>query len=210
MSTQEIIDYYANLLILQYVGKPKAFATIQALVDPVVMNQLPLQVQNAYNLTGPNLAVGKQLDVIGKYVGASRSGIGVNGPFTLNDADFLSLIFFAIIRNSSGSSLYDIQLLINEFFAGEVLVFDYANMQMSYMVSSSVGNLQLVEAAISQNLLPKPMGVGVSAVIFNPVINKFFGFRTYVLPPFNNSPFNTYSSYQTDRPWLSYADAVSF
>ena len=39
MTTQEIINYYANLLIMQYAGKPKAYATIQALVDPVVMRQ---------------------------------------------------------------------------------------------------------------------------------------------------------------------------
>lgn len=58
MTTQDIINYYSNLLNLQYLGKPKAYATIQAIVTPVVMPQgsntalpsLPLAVQDAFNL----------------------------------------------------------------------------------------------------------------------------------------------------------------
>lgn len=62
MTTQELIDYYANLLILQYIGQPRAYATIQALVEPTIMDQLPITVQNAFDL---ETAVGAQLDTIG-------------------------------------------------------------------------------------------------------------------------------------------------
>jgi hypothetical protein len=44
---QELIDYYADLLILQYKQKPKAYATIQTIVKNVIMNQLPVAVENA-------------------------------------------------------------------------------------------------------------------------------------------------------------------
>lgn len=43
MTTQQLINYYANLLILQYIGKPKAYATIQKLVTPVLLPQTTVQ-----------------------------------------------------------------------------------------------------------------------------------------------------------------------
>ena len=215
MTTLELLEYYADLLILQYNGKPNASGTIETFANPIIMPQtstqtiefssepdsgaftltyddvatasiayndnaaaiqtklravtglssvtvtgsiasgltvtftgvtppalllvegtntlqdgsddvtititetdltLPLAVQNGYNLTGDDTAIGDQLDVIGKYAGVSRSGQGFSTNITLDDADFLQLIRAAIVQNSSGSSLYDIQALIAEFF----------------------------------------------------------------------------------------------
>lgn len=309
MNTRELIDYYANLLILQYVGKARAYATIQTLVNPVVMPQvstqeitfvlaptsgtfvlsydgvssaainwndsagtiqtklqaiaglesvtvsgaisdlsliitfvdvpppalilvlesntllnsgdsvgvtitetdetLPIAVQNSFNVTGTDYARGVQLDVIGKYAGVTRTGSGFTAPITLDDADFISLIQVAIIKNSAGSSLATIQELLHQFFPDQILVFDYQNMQMSYLVSTSVGSPELIQLFITEGLLPEPMGVGISLIIYAPVINMFFGFRTYSAPAFNSTPFNDYADYQTDWPWLSYANAIS-
>lgn len=44
MTPLEIVAYYANLLILQYLGKPKAYATISTLVSPVIMPQVSVQL----------------------------------------------------------------------------------------------------------------------------------------------------------------------
>lgn len=209
-TTQDIVNYYASLLILQYVGKPKAYATVQTLVTPVIMDQLPTQVMNAYNLVGSSPAVGVQLDVLGKYQGVSRKGTGLAGQqIVLDDADFLQLIRMAIIRNTSGSSMSDIQILLNQFFPDQILVFDYQNMCMSYLVSSTLGSIDLMQLFITEGLLPKPMGVQLAAIIYVPVITEFFGFRTYWLPGFFNNPFNDYGSYQTTWPWLSYSDSIA-
>lgn len=205
MTTQDIIDYYANLLILQYKGKPNAYATIQAAVTPIIMDQLPDQVQNAFEI---GTAVGVQLDILGKYVGVTRTGNGFTGPITLDDADFATLITLAIFQNNAGSSLAQIQQLIANFFAGQMFVFDFKDMSMGYYINSSIGTLDLIELFITENLLPKPMGVALKATIVGPVIDNFFGFRTYQLPAANSSPFNTYSDYQSGRPWLSYSNAV--
>lgn len=175
MTTQELINYYANLLILQYIGKPNAYATVKALVSPVVMDQLPTLVQNAFNLNGANPAVGVQLDVIGKYVGVTRNGFTLKGaPISLSDSDFLSLIQMAIVTNSEGSDLGTIQQLLNFFFPGEVFVFDYQNMHMSYLINTSVGSQNLIQLFITEGLLPKPMGVALAAPIFNSNL-IFFG-----------------------------------
>ncbi len=308
MNTLELVQYYPNLLIIQYIGKPRAYATVQTQVTPVIMPQttvqtisfpvvptsgsvplvfgayttaavnwndsavtvqgklqalpglgsitvtgttgvlftvtftgvmppaetlelgtpntlmaagspvipvitetdlsLPLAVQAGFNVTGPNKAVGKQLDVIGKYVGVTRTAAGFTTQITLNDADFISLIQMAIIQNNSGSSLADIQKLLHQFFAGEILVFDYADMRMSYLISSSIGSQDLVQLFITEKLLPKPMAVQIPLVIYAPDITHFFGFRTYFVAQFNSTPFNDYASYQMNWPFLSYQDAI--
>ncbi len=169
---------------------------------------LPLQVQAGFNLIGDDIAVGNQLDVIGDYVGVSRSGPGFSGQITLNDADFLSLIRMAIIKNYSGSSLSEIQAFLFQFFPDQILVYDYQNMQMSYLISTSVGSQDLVQLFVTEGLIPSPMGVQVATIIYAPVINQFFGFRTYTQAAYNSSNINTYADYQGNGPWLSYSDAI--
>jgi hypothetical protein len=169
---------------------------------------LPLAVQAGFNITGDSLAQGAQLDVLGKYVGVSRSGPGFSGTITLSDEDFASLIQMAIIKNSAGSSLSVIQALLYQFFPLQVLVFDYKNMQMSYLVSTDVGSIDLIQMFIVQGLLPRPMGVQLGIVIYAPVITEFFGFRTYETEAFNSNPFNRYDDWNTDFLWLSYSNAV--
>lgn len=310
MTPLQLIQYYANLLILQYLQKPKAYATAQTVATPAIFPQttvqvisfsgiaasgtfvlnygaqattaiswnaaasaiqtalqlltglsavtvagsiattltvtftgvppvaplltitanslatagavavlptvtqtditLPLTIQNAFNLTvGSVTAVGKQLDTLGKYAGVTRSGTVSSGPITLSDADFLSLVQFAILRNRAGSALADIQNLLQLFFANEVYVFDYQNMQMSYLINSTVGSQNLIKLLISQGLLLRPMGVSLSSVIYAPIINRFFGMRTYFAIGVNNEPFNNYGTYNQTWPWLTYANAIS-
>jgi len=214
MTTQELINYYADLLIIQYIGKSKAYATIQALVEPLLMTQaslsdpiLPLAVQQAFNINAP-AAIGVQLDILGKYLGVVRSGYGVNGFISLSDADFLVMIKFAAAKNYSGSSLYDIQKMLDDFFSGKILVTDYKNMHMSYLVNSSLGSQDLIQLIINNGLLPKPMGVQLSVTTYAPIIDKFFGFRTYEQAAVNSSPFNSYADFHTTYLWLSYQNGI--
>lgn len=206
MTNQELIDYYANLLILQYIGKPRAYATVEASVTPFIMDQLPIAVQNAF---GIDTAVGVQLDILGKYIGVSRNGYTFTGPITLTDAEFRVIMKVAIIKNSSGSSLAAIQALLHQFFPGTLLVFDYANMQMDYFFDSSIGSKPLAELFVQEDVLPKPMGVQLGSLIYSANVAAFFGFRTYALAGYNVTGFNNYASYDMNSPWLSYADAIT-
>lgn len=207
MTTQELIEYYSNLLILQYHDKQKAIDTVEALVDPVIMDQLPLAVENGFNL---DTAIGAQLDSIGKYAGVTRTGAGFQGNvITLIDDDFRILIKIAIIKNASGSSLYDIQNLLFIFFpGGEITVNDYQNMRLSYMIDSSFVDDDLAQLFVTEGLLPFPMAVGHSTVIHTTPINQFFGFRTYDGIGVHVNPFNNYDTYVTTWPWLNYDDSV--
>jgi hypothetical protein len=65
----DLIDYYVNLLIIQYNQKPKARATIRALVSELLASGVFFDVRDGYSV---DTAVGVQLDIIGKYVGVDR------------------------------------------------------------------------------------------------------------------------------------------
>ena len=67
---ENLKDYYANLLIVQYNGRPKAVATIKMLVELILAKLLVLQIRDAFDWTK---AKGKQLDIIGKWVGVNRN-----------------------------------------------------------------------------------------------------------------------------------------
>lgn len=71
---EKLIAYYTNLLILQFKLKPKAKATIELLVAEALNDLIIEQVRDGFNV---DTAIGKQLDVIAKYVGAKRSFAGV-------------------------------------------------------------------------------------------------------------------------------------
>jgi hypothetical protein len=191
MTDQEIIDYYANLLIIQYKGKPRALAHIKFLASVGIIDQLPMIVQNAYNVDN---AIGVQLDVIGKYAGVVRT----YGSITLGDDDFRTLIRIAIIKNSANSDLYSIQKLIYDFFPGTIYVFDYKGMRMSFYLDTSLGSADFAQLVVSQGLLPLPMGVTLSSTIYGPNVGHFFGFSSYENPAHNASPFSTYERYQAN------------
>jgi Protein of unknown function (DUF2612) len=205
MTTDEIAEYYANLLIMQYINLPRAFATVQALAKMAIVDQLPLSLEDAFSV---ETAVGVQLDVLGKYVGVTRKVQTFTALVTLSDDDFRILIKVKILTNNSGSSLKDIQDLIQVYFPGTLRVFDNQDMHMDYYFSATIGSVNLAEAFVRQGLLPKPMGVELGALIYVVGIDNMFGFRTYTLPGFHISGFNSYTSYDQTHHWLSYQDAI--
>ncbi len=65
----ELVEYYANLLIIQYNSKEKATAEVSLIVRGLLADLVYLDAQNAYDL---DTAIGVQLDILGKYIGALR------------------------------------------------------------------------------------------------------------------------------------------
>lgn len=70
-----IVDYYANLLIIQYNQLPKAQATIELFVDALLANGVIFDVRDGYDI---ETAIGAQLDVLAKYIGEDRFYTGQN------------------------------------------------------------------------------------------------------------------------------------
>lgn len=89
----DIKEYYANLLILQYRNKPRARKTIEAGVDIYLGDGVVLQLADILDI---DTAVGAQLDIIGKILGCPRNVAGIN-----NQRKFFS---FHVDANSLGFS----------------------------------------------------------------------------------------------------------
>lgn len=192
-TNQELITYYSNLLLAQYIGLPLATGMVESFVTPLVMDQFPNQILNGFEI---GTAVGPQLDVIGKYVGVFRSGLGLSQqPITLNDIDFTTMIMIGIARNNlpnytqailgtyllgpatnydnnlfpqaGGFSLFAIDLFLQTFFQQNIFCYDNLDMTISYLITSSIAaNSDLLQLIITQGLLPKPMGVGIALIIY--------------------------------------------
>lgn len=67
---EELIEYYKNLLIIQYHSGVKARATIKMLVKLCWANFVLKSIRDGFEI---DTAVGPQLDVIGQWVGVDRS-----------------------------------------------------------------------------------------------------------------------------------------
>lgn len=65
----DLLEYYENLLIIQYNNKEKARATIGLLIEELLASGILFDIRDGYSV---DTAVGVQLDVIGKYVGINR------------------------------------------------------------------------------------------------------------------------------------------
>lgn len=194
--------YYADLLIIQYHGKPKARSMIEALVDQVLMNQLPQKIEEAFDL---ETAVGKQLDIIGQRLGVTRNVYLRNGdPVTLTDSEFRTFIKLQAARMTLASALYDIQTLLINFFQSSLRVIDNENMTLDYFVFGESSTL--ISVLIKQDMLPRPTGVRINAVYDLP-FKDVYGFQTYKAQTYPLVGFNTYTDYNEQTSWIKYSNA---
>lgn len=166
--------YYSNLLILQYHNKPKAKATIEATVG-LLPDDLILEVINGFDI---ETAVGKQLDILGIYVGVDRFYDNEGTMESLSDEDYRILVKLKAIANTSDLSHKSLDDALYQFFGNEVRMDSEGNMEMSYFVPR--GKTAIIQAAIQKEVLPRPMGVKVAYI--NEYDKVFFGFRTYENP----------------------------
>lgn len=110
---EDVQEYYANLLILQYRNKPKARETIKAMAELYLGDGLIFDLQNILDI---DQAIGAQLDIIGKILGQPREIAGfvfdtnffsfenATTPYGYSDKNHLSDGYFKRYSNSLGSS----------------------------------------------------------------------------------------------------------
>ncbi len=214
---QDLIDYYANLLIIQYHNKPKAKATIELLAGEVLADGILFDIRDGYAVDS---AVGTQLDVIGKYVGVDRFYINhdpinyfgltnytevdpdseekwgfttyadyndnqYNGTLnynsilsitnSLNDDDYRVIIRLKILQNNINHSHKEINDSVYAIFGRDIRPDSTGDMHMVYFITDNL--TAIINAALLKNLLPRPMGVGLTLI--TNVAKPFFGFTSY-------------------------------
>lgn len=199
----EYIEYYVNLLIMQYRNKTKAVKHITAIVKAALIDLLPSILQNSFSIDS---AQGPQLDILGKYIGISRKVNSFTSFVVLSDIDYRLLLKIKIATNNLGSSFLDIQDFINNNLSGTLKAFDHKDMSMSFFMSSQIISQTLAQVIVQQDLLPRPMGVGSSAIVYLSSTTNVFGFRSYSFDSLDQVGFNTYSNYNTEYQFLKYED----
>lgn len=68
MTDSELVQYYVDLLILQY-KRPNAQTEIEAIASALVVFEIARAVQNGFDI---DTAIGAQQDTLGKYLGLDR------------------------------------------------------------------------------------------------------------------------------------------
>lgn len=202
-TSQELQNYYADLLILQYKTQPKARATIKALIKELYGSGSLLEMVNAFDI---DLAVGHQLDILGKYIGLTRQvkvNIGDSDTNILTDEQYRILLKLKLISNTNFSSTSQIRTALYQLFPNDIRLFDNRTMNYEYQLSTLFNDL--VNVIIAEELLPLPMGIGFTANVV-PDLLSIYGYYGY--DGLNDNP-NGYSSY-TDGfkgKYLSYGDS---
>lgn len=202
MATPIDVTYYANLLIVQYKDKPKAYETVKALAKVNVdFVNLCLQVRDFYNL---DTAIGVGLDVIGIYVGIKRYNlINATDYVYLNDTDYRILIKYKIIFNSTNNSLKSIVDLIYSYFSNNVIVYSNGLMDLNYTLNTDYFSETIISVLRYNNYLPAPIAVRtvVTAVSFFTLYFSFTSYENDTTPAYG---FNDYLTTQEDIFWLTY------
>lgn len=196
-------SYYSNLLILEYHNKPKAKATIEACVA-LMPDDLLREVLDGFDI---ETAVGKQLDVLGEYVGVDRYYLVDNQAELLSDEDYRILIKLKAISNTSNLSHKSLNEALYNFFGNAIRMDSEGNMEMTYFVPKN--KTPIILAAIQKEVLPRPMGVRCSYII--EYDKKFFGFCTYQnQTAVYKTGFRTYNNPDKAGEVLTYSKRIEF
>ena len=70
LQQENLLQYYSNLLIVQYHNCPKAIATVKLHIGTLLSNMIPWKLRDL--CLNVDKSVGKQLDIIGEWVGVNR------------------------------------------------------------------------------------------------------------------------------------------
>ena len=177
-TVSDYAKYLANLLIIQYNNKPKATQTIESL-GGMFPDELILSVRDGFDL---ETATGSQLDILAKYIGASRGYTDSNSQkAVLTDEEFRVLLMLKTIVNNGNATLAGIENSLYNLFKTGIRVVENKDSggnqtrSLTYYIRSDWSNVGL--AAVQQDILPHPMGISATYNLAAQV--KYFGFVEY-------------------------------
>ena len=155
-----MIEYYKNLLIMQYRDKPKALETIGLMTSIILQDNILLKVLSGFD---PETAVGKQLDILGKWIGIDR----FYSDGALSDADYKVILEFKSISNSLNMSPSAIDNILFDFFGNNIICSSEENLRIYYFIEESI--FDLAEILLEKKVLPKPLGIRLIGLIKNDI-----------------------------------------
>lgn len=204
------LSKYSELLIMQYAQKPKAVATINAIMDEYdKLSENALDLLKQWDI---DTATGFSLDIVGRRVGVSRTlsaaiskgffgyrgvynaepwGAGVwfrrgdsaGVSIELTDADFRFLIKAKILKNFQNGTLDYALYALRQLFSEESNIQDNLDMTATIFLPLNALNLLQRYMITQMDILPRPMGVMYNYINAS---GKEFGFDGF----YNSYGFN--------------------
>lgn len=155
-------------VIIQYREAVKLGAFIDALATP--LQEVEDAVTAIPSLDDIDIATGVNLDTTGDLVGQTR--VLVNGDIA-TDEQFRLLIRARIARNGTHSTGEDFIGSLGLIFPdAPVRLFDFGGMAIYYRIGVVLSADEI--ATLNGDILPRPMGVKVTAAYYDPA--AYFGF----------------------------------
>lgn len=195
--TLEFLNYYANLLIMQYKESQKNKDFIKIFINTLYMDGVYDIFKNFFDIDN---ASGKHLEILGRYVGAYRT----YEDYVLTDEELKILIKLLSAKNGMGANIAEISDLLYNVFGNKVIIFNNYDMSISYYVSLSLAEF-FEKVLLKAGYLPVPQGIGVKLIIETPEADKVFGYadardglNTSVIVGYNDA----YKEYHEDWTWL--------
>ena len=164
VTIDDIKKYYENLLIVQYHDKPKAKETVGTWVECMTGDSILTDLSSAFDI---DTAVGKQLDVIGLFVGLGRNN--------LNDEQYRTLLKMKILKNNISPTMKNIDDALFAYFGNLIIMNNNKDMSITYIINNELGDV--IDILLNEDLLPSPLGVGVGVIIRTNPDQQYFGFK---------------------------------
>lgn len=159
------ISTYLTRITSEHIVRPKFMGLVRARLEPLIdLFECLEEIDKAFDL---DTAEGKQLDVIGEYVGVSRL-LNFQPEYAdaiLTDPYYRMLLKAQISLNNWDGSVEGIKTIWESVFPEyEIQIVDNQNMTMEARI---IGLQQFFDSELVQHgyITPKPMGVGMEYTV---------------------------------------------
>ena len=162
---------YLNVVTSEYRDKAKARAFLKAKIDFIedLMKCLAGMPEN-FDL---DKAVGKQLDILGEIIGASRIvSVSSTEAFYLTDEDYKIYIKSKIAKNVWNGEIDSLQNVWYELFGKYLGIVDNQDMSINVYIIGNFSN-NIIYLIKNHKIIPKPVGVKVNYYILK---NRIFSY----------------------------------
>lgn len=185
-------NFYLNLITSEHSTKPKFRNWLNILLTPFVDSiKLNEEINKAFFL---NTAIGKQLDIIGKWLNQPRQvdfqPTDGSSPL-LSDKYYRIILKAKVVKNLWKGTVSDFYEKWKVLFNGEDLqVYLADNQDMDYIIvtwDSTLGDKMIEDLLSNGYLIPKPAGLGILLGGVNP--EEVLGFDGSDFQPFNQGVF---------------------
>ena len=159
-------NFYKSIITSEHQEKPKFDKTVSAFLDK--LQDFFSTGESLINMFDIEQAQGKQLDLIGAKVGASRTvSVSNTEAYNLEDIDYRLYIYSKIAKNAWQGGIEDLQDLWFQLFGSRIIIVDNQDMTIDVYLLGNISQtmMNLVKANV---IVPKPTSVGVRIYYFAP------------------------------------------